>query len=80
MTTPDMPATAHFNIEAAKEHQDMKLVRSLLAKANIQVSKQITVPEFDAMVASSNLSTLQKMQLKTAMSHAGILLEYPIRG
>jgi hypothetical protein len=63
-----------FDISAALGSREMTAVRSLMAAANIAPTARITVAELDQKLADSRLSTLQKLELKVAMTRAGILV------
>jgi hypothetical protein len=65
---------ATFDISAAMASKEMLAVRSLMAAANIAPTGKIIVAELDAKLANSRLSTQQRLELKVAMTRAGILV------
>jgi hypothetical protein len=67
-------AKPSFSIEAAMASKEMLAVRSLMAAANIAPTGKIIVAELDAKLANSRLSTQQRLELKVAMTRAGILV------
>jgi hypothetical protein len=66
-------ATAPTNIQAALASPEVRAVAKLLAAADIAITKPLSIAELDTMLAGKGLRTSDRIQLKSALSRAGIL-------
>jgi hypothetical protein len=67
-------ADKEFSIEAAIAKLPLDVQR-LSSSAGIAVAGTLTVAQVDAKLAASQLSTLQKLQLKVGLNRAGLLAD-----
>ncbi len=71
------PVTAtseKLEIDAAMAKPEMKSIKRLLASAHLTLEKRVSVHDLDGWLATSGLSSRERIQVKVGLDRAGLLI------